>query len=84
MLSGLLFVIGVFGKSIAFWVDCSCVSYKLVCVDATEGIVVGLSAREGSFSLGTGRLFVSLICFYVGGDDLFCVFRLALILRWVL
>ena len=42
MLSIPLFVIIVFGKSITFGVDCSCVSYTLFYVDATEGIIVGL------------------------------------------
>ena len=71
MLSIPLFVIIVFGKSITFGVDCSCVSYTLFYVDATEGIIVGLSATEGALSSGTGRLFVSLIYSYVGGGGFF-------------
>ena len=74
MLSGPLFVVGIFGRSFISGVACSCVSYMLFCVDAAEGIVFGLSAREGALSSGTKRLFVSLICFYAGGGGFFTRF----------
>jgi hypothetical protein len=41
MLSGPLFVIGSFEKSVASGVDCNCVSCTLFCVDSAEGIFVG-------------------------------------------
>jgi hypothetical protein len=71
MLSGPLFAIIVSGTSITFGLDCSWVLYTLFYVYATEGIIVGLSAREDALSSGTGRLFISLIYFYVGGGDFF-------------
>ena len=73
-----------FVKSITFGVDCSCVSYTLFCVDATEEVVVGLGVWEGALSSCTKCLFVSLICFYVGWVGLFRAFRVSLILGWVL
>ena len=71
MLSGPLFVIGTFERSFTSRDACSCVSYMLFRVDAAEGIVAGLGAREGALSSGTKRLFLSLIRFYVGGVAFF-------------